>query len=67
MALPNGHRSRTIRGGEVKKMTEWQYRMPEDRHSEDGWMDNAEAGATYLHTVCGAEIRTRVVTPRPTP
>lgn len=43
-------------------ITEWQYRMPEDRNSEDGWMDNTEAGATYLQTDCGAEIRSRTVT-----
>ena len=45
----------------TRTYTEWQYRMPEDQQSEDGWMDNTEAGATYLHRECGAEIRTRTV------
>lgn len=41
---------------------EWQVRMPEDRHSEDGWVSNNEVGATYLKREHGAEVRTRTVT-----
>ena len=46
----------------MKYTTEWQYRMPEDRRSEDGWINNTEAGAKYLHVDCGAELRFRKVT-----
>lgn len=42
--------------------TEWQVRMPEDRHSAEGWMRNTELGATYLEREHGAEVRTRTVT-----
>lgn len=41
---------------------EWQVRMPEDRHSAEGWMRNTELGATYLEREHGAEVRTRTVT-----
>jgi hypothetical protein len=45
-----------------RKVVEWQVRMPEDRHSEDGWTKNNEIGATYLEREHGAEVRTRTVT-----
>ena len=45
-----------------RKVVEWQVRMPEDRHSEDGWTKNNEMGATYLEREHGAEVRTRTVT-----
>lgn len=44
------------------RKVEWQVRMPEDRNSEDGWMNNTELGATYLEREHGAEVRTRAVT-----
>jgi hypothetical protein len=46
----------------VETRTEWQVRMPEDRHSAEGWMTNTELGATYLEREHGAEVRTRTVT-----
>lgn len=53
---------RKLAATSARPETEWQVRMPEDRHSEDGWMKNNELGATYLEREHGAEVRTRTVT-----
>jgi hypothetical protein len=40
---------------------EWQLRVPEDRHSDEGWMPSTEMGAAFF-SGAGAEVRTRSVT-----
>lgn len=60
--LANAGAARELTENKVPTKTEWQVRMPEDRHSEDGWMTNTELGATYLEREHGAEVRTRSVT-----